>query len=186
MAGVAAGLFADRGWGGTTLALVAAEAGVSVELVTKTFGNKAGLFMDAFVSTGLGNSGGLQEAYARLRLAEVAGVEARLDRFVGFVCGIVEPMGPLLFVLAQGAQQDPALHELERVAQLSHLMVCEDVVRLLSTGPPAPDAVDELYVLTRAETWLTLAQQRGWTIDRYAAWLRRSLRTAVDGLPVGG
>ena len=185
VAQVAARLFAERGWGGTTIAQVADEAGVSVELVGKTFGGKAGLFMDAFVSAGFGSRGGLQEAYAALRLAEVPGPEARLDRFVEFVCGLVVPMGPLLSVLANGAEQDPALRDLARVAQLSHLLVCEDVVRLVATGAPAPDAVDELYVLTRAETWLTLAQQRGWTIDRYAAWLRRSLRTAVDGLPVG-
>lgn len=181
VAQVAAGLFAARGWGGTTMALVADEAGVSVELVTKTFGGKAGLFMDAFVAAGFGSRGGLQEAYAALRLAEVPGPEARLDRFVDFVCGLVVPMGPLLSVLANGAEQDPALGDLARVAQLSHLLVCEDVVRLVATGVPAPDAVDEFYVLTRAETWLTFAQHRDWTPERYAAWLRRSLRSAVDG-----
>jgi len=40
-----------------------------------------------------------------------------------------------------------------------------------------------VYLLTRAETYVTFAQHRGWTVERYAAWLRRSLRTAVDGPP---
>lgn len=185
VAQVAAGLFAERGWGGTTIAQVAEEAGVSVELVTKTFGGKAGLFLDAFVSASLGSRSGLQEAYAELRLAEVPGPEDRLDRFVEFVCGLVVPMGPLLSVLSNGAEQDPALRDMARVAQLSHLLVCEDVVRLVATGAPAPDAVDEFYVLTRAETWLTFAQHRDWTPERYAAWLRRALRAAVDG-PASG
>ena len=185
VAQVAARLFAERGWGGTTIAQVADEAGVSVELVAKTFGGKAGLFMDAFVSAGFGSRGGLQEAYAELRLAEVPGPDARLDRFVEFVCGLVVPMGPLLSALANGAEQDPALRDLARVAQLSHLLVCEDVVRLVATDAPAPDAVDEFYVLTRAETWLTFAQHRDWTPERYAAWLRRTLRAAVDGTASG-
>ena len=61
--------------------------------------------------------------------------------------------------------------------------MCGDLVRLLARGEPAPDAVDEVYLLTRAETYLTFAQHRGWTVERYAAWLRRSLRQAVDGPP---
>ena len=59
--------------------------------------------------------------------------------------------------------------------------MCGDLVRLLARGEPARDAVDEVYLLTRAETYVTLAQHRGWPVERYAAWLRRSLRTAVDG-----
>ncbi|GIN04401.1 hypothetical protein Pve01_60590 [Planomonospora venezuelensis] len=189
VAEVAARLFAERGWNGTTLALVAAESGVSVELVTKTFGTKAGVFMAAFRSAGFGRRGGLLEAFAALRLDDEPDVEVRLDRFVELACSIVVPMGPLVWVLGTGAEQDPALRDLVRGAHLAHAAMCEDLVRLLARGEPAPDAVDEVYLLTRAETYLTLAQHRGWTVERYAAWLRRSLRTAVDGAtdgPTGG
>ncbi len=183
VAEVAGELFAEHGWGGTTLAMVAAESGVSVELVTKTFGSKAGLFMAGFRSAGFGRRGGLQEAYTQLRLADEPDLDVRLDRFVEFACSIVEPMGPLVGVLVQGAEQDPTLHELVRVAHVGHAALCEDVVRLLARGEPAPDAVDEVYLLTRSETYQVLAEHRGWSIERYAAWLRRSLRAAVDGPP---
>jgi len=183
VAEVAARLFAERGWNGTTLALVAAESGVSVELVTKTFDGKAGLFMEAFRSAGFGRRGGLREAFADLRLDDEPDLEVRLDRFVEFACSIVVPMGPLVLVLAHGAEQDPALRDLVRGAHLGHAAMCGDLVRLLARGEPAPDAVDEVYLLTRAETYVTFAQHRGWTVERYAAWLRRSLRTAVDGPP---
>ena len=183
VAEVAARLFAERGWNGTTLALVAAESGVSVELVTKTFGGKPGVFMEAFRSAGFGRRGGLREAFADLGLDDEPDIEVRLDRFVEFACSIVVPMGPLVLVLAHGAEQDPALRELVRGAHLGHAAMCGDLVRLLARGEPAPDAVDEVYLLTRAETYLTFAQHRGWTVERYAAWLRRSLRQAVDGPP---
>jgi AcrR family transcriptional regulator len=185
VAEVAARLFAERGWTGTTLALVAAESGVSVEMVTKTFGGKAGLFMAAFRTAGFGQRGGLLESFADLRLDDEPDVEVRLDRFVEFACSIVVPMGPLVPVLAHGAEVDPALRDLVRGAHLGHAAMCGDVARLLARGEPAPDAVDEIYLLTRAETYLTLAQHRGWTVERYAAWLRRSLRTAVDGPDTG-
>ena len=181
VAEVAARLFAERGWNGTTLALVAAESEVSVELVTKTFGSKAGVFMAAFRSAGFGQRGGLQEAFAQLRLEDEPDLEVRLDRFVEFACSIVVPMGPLVWVLGHGAEQDPVLRDLVRGAHLGHAAMCGDLVRLLARGEPAPDAVDEVYLLTRAETYVTFAQHRGWTVERYAGWLRRSLRTAVDG-----
>jgi AcrR family transcriptional regulator len=164
---------------------VAEESGVSVELVTKTFGGKAGLSMAAFRSAGFGRRGGLQQAFAELRLEDEPDLEARLDRFVEFACGIVVPMGPLVGVLGHGAEQDPAMRDLVRGAHLGHAAMCEDLVRLLSTGEPPPDAVDEVYLLTRAETYLVLAQHRGWTVERYAAWLRRSLRAAVAGPTTG-
>jgi hypothetical protein len=53
-------------------------------------------------------------------------------------------------------------------------------VALLATGPVHPDTVDEIVVLTRAETYLTLADERGWSVARYAAWLRRSVAQAVN------
>ena len=174
-------MFAEHGWNGTTIALVAAEAGVSVELVTKSFDGKGGLFMEAFRSAGLGRRGGLQEAFASLHLEDEPNIDVRLDRFVDFARDIVVRMGPLVWVLGHGAEQDPAMRELVRGAHAGHAAMCEDLVRLLATGPPPPDAADEVYLLTRAETYQTLAQHRGWTEDRYAAWLRRSLRAAVAG-----
>ncbi|MDR7251686.1 AcrR family transcriptional regulator [Nocardioides sp. BE266] len=185
VAEVAARLFAEHGWNGTTLALVAEEAGVSVELLTKTFGSKAGLFMAAFRTLGFGHRGGLQSAFADLRLADEPDLDARLDRFVEFVTATVVRMGPLVWVLGHGAEQDPVLRELVRGAHQGHAVMCAEVVHLLAAGEAAPDAVDEVYLLTRSETYLTLAQHRGWTPERYAAWLRRSLRTAIDGPPAG-
>ena len=181
VADTAARLFAEHGWNGTTLALVAAEAGVSVELVTKSFDGKGGLLMAALRSAGFGRRGTLQEAFARLRLEDEPDLDVRLDRFVGFGCEIVARMGPLVWVLVHGAEQDPVMSELVRNAQANHAVMCEELVPLLATGPPAPDAVDEVYLLTRAETYQTLAEHRGWTLERYAVWLRRSLRAAIDG-----
>ena len=176
---VAAALFAERGWTGTTVAAVAAEAGVSVELVTKAFGGKPGLFMAAFRRASFDGGVDLPSAFADLGLEGLTDLDARLDRLVEFACASLVPMAPLVPVMTAGAEHDAELRRLVDAAAHGHLATAREVVRLLAPGPVHPDMEDEVYVLTLAETYLAFVQQRGWSVGRYAAWLRRSLRGAV-------
>ena len=180
IAASAAALFAERGWAGTTIAVVAAEAGVSAELVTKAFGGKPGLFMAAFRQASFGSAADLPAAVSALGLEAEPDLDARLDRVVEFACASLVPMAPLVAVMTVGAEHDAELRALVERAQEGHAQVAAEVARVLAPGSPGPDAADEVYVLTLAETYLALVDQRGWTLERYAAWLRRSLRTAVS------
>jgi len=183
VAEVAARMFAERGWSATTIAAVAAEAGVSAELVSSAFGGKPGLFMAAFRQASLGGET-LPQAFAALHLELEADLEVRLERFVEFACDVLERMAPLVSVLALGADQDQDLKALVAAAHGRHVETSRAAVAALATGPVHDDALDELYVLTRAETYLTFVEQRGWTRERYAAWLRRAIR-AVVAAPTG-
>ena len=179
VAEVAADLFATRGWAGTTIAAVAAGADVSAELVTKAFGGKPGLFMAAFRRASFADGRALPEAFAELGLEEEPDLDVRLDRLVDFACASLVPMAPLVPVMTSGAEHDAELRALVSAAAQGHAATAREVVRLLAPGPVREDAVDEVYVLTLAETYLAFVQQRGWSVERYAAWLRRSLRAAV-------
>ena len=180
---VAADMFARQGWHATTISGVAAEAEVSPELVSQAFGGKPGLMMAAFRHATLGTPGTLPEAFAALHLEREPDPEVRLDRFVGFACATLERMAPLVSVLALGADQDEELRELMTAAELRHAETARAALRVLATGPVPDDAVDEIYALTRAEVYLALVHQRGWSRDRYAAWLRRALRAALTRAP---
>lgn len=179
----AAGLFADRGWLGTTIAAVAREAQVSAEYVTKTFGGKQALLMEAMRSASFGRRGSLQDAFAALRLDDEPDREVRLGRFVEFACESVVPMAPFVRAIAAGAAEDERMRAVLETARRGHVEVVAGAVGLLSPGPVHPDAVDEIVLLTRAETYLTLAELE-WTVERYAAWLRRSIARVVA--PVTG
>jgi AcrR family transcriptional regulator len=183
VARTAARMFAEGGWTGTTLAAVARDAGVSPELVVKTFGGKPGLFMAAMRSASFGDGLPLPQAFAAMRLEEEPDLEVRLDRIVEFVCASLEPMAPFVPVLIQGADQDDRLQALLDAARDGHLTTTRALVGLVATGPLDPDAVDEVYLLTRAETYLTLVPHRGWSRERYTTWLRRAIVAAVR--PVG-
>ena len=180
---VAADMFARQGWHATTISGVAAEAEVSPELVSQAFGGKPGLMMAAFRHATLGTPGTLPEAFAALHLEREPDPEVRLDRFVGFACATLERMAPLVSVLALGADQDEELRGLMTAAELRHAETARAALRVLATGPVPDDAVDEIYALTRAEVYLALVHQRGWSRDRYAAWLRRALRAALTRAP---
>jgi hypothetical protein len=82
-------------------------------------------------------------------------------------------------VLAQGAGDDARMKAVLEAARAGHVDTMRALVPLLAAGPVHPDTLDELVVLTRAETYLTLAEELGWTVARYAAWLRRSIARAV-------
>jgi AcrR family transcriptional regulator len=175
----AAGLFADQGWRRTTIVTVASEAEVSPEYVTKTFGGKHGLLMAAMRSASFGRSGSLLDSFAALRLDEEPDLGVRLDRFVDFACDVVVPMAPFVPVLAQGAGDDDRMRTVLEAARRGHVEMVRELVPLLATGPVHADTVDEIVLLTRAETYLTLADERGWSVARYAAWLRRSIARTV-------
>lgn len=177
----AAGLFADLGWRGTTIAAVAREAEVSPEYVSKTFGGKQALLMEAMRSASFGRRGTLQESFAELHLADEPDREVRLDRFVEFACASVVPMAPFVPSMVQGAADDPRMKAFLDSARRGHVELMHEVVPLLATGPVHPDVVDELIVLTRSETFLVLSVELGWTVKRYAAWLRRTIAAAVTG-----
>lgn len=179
IAEVAAVLFAERGWVGTTIAAVAAEAGVSVELVTKAFDGKPGLFMATFRQVSFGGGRALPAALAELRLEDEPDLDARLDAVVEFACASLVPMAALVPVMTSGAEHDGELRRLVDAAAAGHAEAARELARILGGGTAGPDAADEVYVLTLAETYLAFVQQRGWSVERYAAWLRRSLRTAV-------
>ena len=179
MSGVAAGLFTSHGWRGTTIAAVAREAEVSPAYVTKTFGGKQALLMEAMRSASFGRSGSLQEAFADLRLGEEPDRAVRLDRFVEFTCASVVPLARFVPALVQGAEDDERMREVLGAARRGHVETVRELVPLLATGPVHADAVDEVVVLTRAETFLTFSDELGWSVPRYAAWLRRALGRIV-------
>lgn len=176
----AACLFSERGWRGTTLADVATASGVSPDLVASAFGSKAGLLMAAFRRVGFGEHADVQAAFEALRLDDEPSREARLDLIVDLACNALGGMASLASVLPVAADNDPEMRRLVDASEDNLAAIAGRVVVHLAVGPVPADAVDEVYLLLRSETYLALVRRRGWSQERYAAWLRRSLVAAVD------
>ena len=179
MATVAAELFSTRGWIGTTITGVAEAAGVSPELVQRTFGGKPGLLMAAFRRTSFDQDVDTRDLLAGLHLEEEPDREVRLDAIVELSCRALAPTAPMVPVLLHAAAQDDAVMELYQRARHSHRQAAHDIVGLLAPGPVPADAGDEVTVMILPQTYLTFTHDLGWSTERYAAWLRRGLRRAV-------
>ena len=179
VASVAAELFAARGWIGTTLAGVAETAKVSPELVQRTFGGKPGLLMAAFRQASFDRDVNTRELLAGLHLEQEPDRGVRLEAIVDLACRALAPTAPLVPVLLHAAAQDDGVNSLYQRARQSHREAAYDIVELLAPGPVPADAGDEVTVMILPQTYLTFTQDLGWSTERYAAWLQRSLHRAV-------
>jgi len=94
-------------------------------------------------------------------------------------------MGPLIRVLAGAATTDPELAEVLREMEDFRLAGLGRFTRLLADrgalrpGLSAEHARDILWTLASHATYDQLVTQRGWTPDRYQAWLAGTLCHAL-------
>lgn len=177
VAEAAAELFTQDGWAATRLADVAQAAGVSTELVAKAFGSKQGLLMAAMRANSFHEYANLQDAFAALDLAALPEPRDRLARLAEFVVSSVGPMARMLAVMAVASDQDPQLKELLDESRAGQVRTAGVACELIASGPVTDDMVDELAFLSRAETWLMLVVERGWSPEKFADWYTR--RAAV-------
>ncbi|GAA4675138.1 TetR/AcrR family transcriptional regulator [Nocardioides nanhaiensis] len=180
---VAARLFAENGWNGTTLTQVASEAGVSVELVTSAFGTKPGLLMAAMRRVSFGEHD-LPSAVRALGLADEPDMGRRLDLVVELAQRALAPLAPLVPVLTQAADRDDDAAATVRGAQVRHREAAQLIAELVRGGPVDDELVDEVMVLTRSETFLFFTRERDWSSEQYGAWLRRALAWVLE-VPAG-
>lgn len=178
----AAELFADAGYARTTLAKIAAAAGVSAETVQGQ-GPKAALLIAAIEYSAFGVAG--EENVFNLdvgrRLLAIAEYEEAVDFLVAAVTDIHRRTAPLAPALFGGANADP---ELERYLADLIASINLQTRRILDSfrdhgwlrdDVPFDDLVETAAVLCSVETYLRITHRDGWSVDAYRAWCRRVL-----------
>ena len=172
-------LFVERGYGQTTLADVAAAAGVAVETVYAAFKNKPTLLHRAWDLTVGGDDADVlvHERPEFRSVLDEPDLAARLTRHAVINTAIMRRTAAL-HLAVQGAAASEAtaaamLVEIDR-QRLDSMAVHARAA--LATGQLAV-SVDEcrdiLWSTTDGSLWHRLVRQRGWTDERYATWLGR-------------
>jgi AcrR family transcriptional regulator len=178
----AAELFAAEGYARTTLAKVAAAAGVSVETVQGQ-GPKAALMIAAVEYTAFGVSGeqhvfNLEVGRRMLALTDRA--EAA-DGLAAMQAEIFERIGELTLALIGAAAADP---ELDRFLTATLASVKLQIQRILEVyrdrgwlreDVPFEDLIETTAVIAGVETYLQLTHRSDWTMAAYREWVRRML-----------
>jgi AcrR family transcriptional regulator len=177
-------LFRERGYG-VPLADVASEAGVVVETIYRIFGNKAALFSAAVEALLAGGAG-----RAEVPVEERPAIRAILDepdprkQVAGYAAtqpGIHRRAGPLLRVLRDARGSDPELRRLWDEMEAWRLDGQGRFVRMLADrgalrpGLMVDVGIDIAWTLCSLAVYDLLVLGRGWSDERYQAWLTDTL-----------
>src|SRR6201992_892076 len=182
----AAELFAAEGYARTTLAKIAAAAGVSVETV-QGHGPKAALLIAAAEVAGVGVSGedSILDVEIGRRMSAVDDPQAALDFVSMAATDIHRRTARLAPALFGGANSDPELDQYldDFVAGINRqvrrgLEVYRDR-GWLRGDVPFDELVETAAVVCSVETYLRMTRRDGWSAEAYRAWCRRMLAETV-------
>jgi TetR/AcrR family transcriptional regulator of autoinduction and epiphytic fitness len=186
----AARLFLDNGYAETSIPQIAAEAGVSPQLVYAAFGGKAGLLAAANDAVAAGDDEPvlLRDRPESLALLDIPDMRERLRAAAAQMTDLNTRAGPMLHLVERVAGSDPAVAELRAnllAAMREDYRVIAD--RMLTGLRPdlGPERLAEMArVITGYQVWHALVVDGGWTRDQYEEWLADTLiRLLVDEPP---
>jgi AcrR family transcriptional regulator len=173
----ARGLFARKGYTGTSIAAVAREAGVSVQTLYDSVGGKSELLsaMQAAIDDA-GKVGTLnQQMAASVDPREVLRLLARLKR------GMMEGAGDIFATLIAAKDTSREVSRLwdagQRRTRAGSERTAEQLASLgvLRLGIGPAEAADILYGMLSPSLYLRLLHECSWSHDRIEEWLADSL-----------
>jgi AcrR family transcriptional regulator len=177
--------FLDGGYAATTIAAIAAEAGVSVETIYKAFGGKPGL-VRAIYDRGLAGREpvpAFQRADAiRERQTDPRAIMRNWGTLTSEVSSIVSPIERLVRAAAASDRDMAALlkaHNDLREQRARHHARFLKQRGYLREGVSLAQATDILWTCTSDELYDLLVTQRGWSLPRFARFLGDYLIAAL-------
>jgi AcrR family transcriptional regulator len=178
-------LFLAHGYGGTSIASVAAGAGVSVETIYKAFGGKPGL-VEAIYERALRGDGAVP-AETRSDAIQAAEPDPRVlfERLGDLIAELTPRAAPIALLIRDAAAADPALEPLRRELDDRRLVrMTVNARRLhaggrLRAGLTVDVVADVLWTATAAELYELLVLRRGWPLARYRAFVVGMLGSAL-------
>jgi AcrR family transcriptional regulator len=179
-------LFRERGYAGTSMPSIAAEAGVVVETIYRAFGSKAGLFK-AVIEAALAGGSERAEIPPAERPAIRAVIEEpdprrKLELYAATQPGVHGRSGPLYRVLAGAADSDPELRAVidgiaaRRLHGLGGLAAQLAESGELRLELSVDDARDLIWTLCSAAVHDLLVRDRNWAPEHYRDWLATALK----------
>ena len=176
-------LFAERGYAASTIEAIASGAGVAVDTVYATFGSKREV-LKSLLDVRVGGD------EAPIDLLDRPGPQAvraernqlsQLFTFAGAVSEIIERVRPVDDIIRGAAAVDADVAALRAKMQESRYHSMREFVSWVAANGPLRDGLNEedaatiLWTLTSPEVHGLLRAVRGWSAERYTAWLGESL-----------
>lgn len=172
-------LFLADGYPATTVTAIAEGAGVSPDTVYTAVGTKPVLFrelVELALSGARAPVPGRDHDYARAMRAE-PDLRARLGLYAVAVTRIQQRLAPLFLVLRDAAAVDADLRRLWTEITERRARNMRELAADLATAPGLrPDlsreeVADVIWTMNGTEYYALLVLDRGWSPDRFRAWL---------------
>jgi AcrR family transcriptional regulator len=182
----AADLFAEHGYARTTLAKIAAAAGVSTETV-QAQGSKAALMIASveFAAFGVTGDQSVLDLEIGRRFVAITDRDEALEFIVAEQTAIHERSAAVTRTLYGAAANDPELDGYlgELIAGVGRqvrrlLEVCRERA-WVRDDISFDELVETTVVITSIETYTRMVHRDGWSLDAYRNWFRRMLHEAV-------
>jgi AcrR family transcriptional regulator len=181
----AAAMFAERGYGASSLREVSEVAGVARPTVAAAFGSKPALLRQILDEALAGDDEPVPVAertwFAPVwRATDPAGVLAAYAD----VCTVIgRRAGRMFEVVAQAVDQSPEVGELwadlTRNRRAGATMILDRALAVGGLRLERQQAVDAVWLLNDPRHHLELVSRRGWAEPTFRAWLAGQLRAAV-------
>ena len=180
-------LFERDGFRLTTIAAVAARAGVSAESIYKGFGTKAALAKAAFDVTVAGDDEPVPVADrpAMRAVRDEPDVRRKIEMFIGGLAQRQARSAKVQILIRDGRHVDdslgPVWAKLNDEALAGMTMLARHLVESgqLRTGVDLDEVRDVLWNYLAIDTYERLVLIRGWPLERYSAWLARTIIAAI-------
>ena len=172
-------VFVRRGYIGSTVAEIAATAGVAVDTLYATVGSKPVLLRE-LVETAISGTDTAVPAEDRdyvKAIHKATSAEEKLEIYAAAVVAIQQRLAPVFVALRDAAATDSACARLwNEISERRSSNMHQFAVELRHTGQLRDDLSDEevadvIWSMNAAEYWLLLVGQRGWTPERFGDWL---------------
>jgi AcrR family transcriptional regulator len=180
-------LFERDGFRATTVAAVAAHAGVSPESIYKTFGTKAALAKAVFdlVIAGDDEPVPVAERPAMQAMREEPDVRRKIAMFIDGLARRQANSATVQILIRDGRHVDDSLVPIWQALSDEGLTGMTLLARhFFDTGQlrddvDLPEVRDVLWNYLAIDAFERLVLIRGWTHERYAAWLTRAVINAI-------
>jgi len=177
--GAAREVFVAKGYAAATIADIAARAGVAVDTVYAAVGRKPAL-LRALVETALSGTDVAVPARQRDYVREIAAAPTapeKLAIYARAVTAIQQRLASVFLALRDAAGTDPDCAALwAEISDRRARNMRDFAADLRGTGELRADLTDDevadvVWSMNAAEYWDLLVTRRGWSPDRFAAWL---------------
>lgn len=176
IAAAAKDLFTERGFAGTTVASIAARAGVATPTVYATFGSK-GAIVRALLAQMEGDANNAQWVE---RIAQARDPHAKLEAFAAWTTELFSSSKVL--IQAANAAADPAMATLREEGNKHRREGLRAIIGglargdALAVGLSEEHALDRAWMLTGIELYLSAIDGCGWSDEEYQEWLTSLLQ----------